>query len=209
LVKEVFIIELTKRDLEVLKLVSRFRFLSGRHIQEFASFPSDKTKERRLKILVDHKYLHRQKILYGYPYLYTLTHKSRVLLGINARVDKIRIERIRHDLIVLDVVSLILKKYSISLNDIITEKELHRKDGFSKRKHQPDFLFDYDGKRCAIEIELTVKNKDTLDKNVKLNYMNYDYQAWFIEKTNKKLIRNLDECKRKYDNMSIYYIEEL
>jgi len=204
--KEVFHIELTERDFEVLRLVSRFRFMTGKHIKKFANFSSDRTKERRLKLLVDSKYLHREKIFYGYPYFYTLTHKGRMITGLTKHPDKIRVDRIKHDIIVLDCINTILSKYSITLDDITTEKELHRKDGFGNRNHQPDFIFYHNEKSCAVEIELTVKNKDALEKNVKSNYMNYDYQLWFIEKTNKKLNRNLDECTSKYDNIHISYL---
>jgi hypothetical protein len=203
--KEVLSIELTDRDFKVLQLVGRFRFLTGNHIQSFC-FQSERTKERRLKMLVDNHYLHREKVLYGFPFLYTLTHKGRMILGLNKRPDKIRIDRIKHDMIVLDVVILILNKYQITTDVITTEKELHRKDGFGNRKHQPDFTFLYQEKTYAVEIELTVKDKNTLEKNIKQNYMEYDFQLWYIEKQNNKLIRNLGDCTRKYDNIHIFYL---
>jgi len=197
--------ELMQRDLNILMLVGRFTFMTGKVIKEFY-FSSDRTKERRLKILVDSGYLKREKILYGYPYFYTLTHKGRILIGLNKKASNVRIERIKHDLIVLDVLIQILEKYQLTINDIMTEKELHRKDGFSRRKHHPDFIFTYKNQTYAVEIELTVKAKDVLNKNIQLNYMAYDYQLWFVEKNNKKLIKNLDECGRKYDSISIHYL---
>ena len=199
------IIELMERDLNILKLVGRFTFLTGRHIKEFY-FSSDRTKERRLKMLVEGGYLKREKILYGYPYFYTLAHKGRVLVGLNKRADKIRLERIKHDLLVLDVVLELLEKYQLTIDEITTEKELHRKDGFGNRRHHPDFIFTYKGETYAVEIELTLKAKDVLQKNIRLNYMAYDHQLWYIEQSNKKLQANLDEIINRYDNVNIAYL---
>jgi hypothetical protein len=96
--------ELVERDFEILKWIHKFRFCLGRHIRVLAGFSGVRATNRRLKILLEAGYLERKKYMYGVPYLYTLTHKGRILSGSNKRQDKIRIDRIMHDISVLDTV---------------------------------------------------------------------------------------------------------
>ena len=53
----------------------------------------------------------------------------------------------------------------ISFQDIRTEKQLHSVDGFSNRKHRPDFTYSKDGKTFCVEVELSLKNKKRLEQN--------------------------------------------
>jgi len=198
---------LEERDFLILDLVHRFKFCLGRHIKVLAGFSGARASDRRLKLLVDVGYLQRKKYLYGIPYLYTLTHKGRILLSANKREDKIRIERIAHDIYVLDSLIFFLAKYNISLADIESEKELHIKDGFGTRKHQPDFIFTKNNKRYAVEIELNPKAKDRIENNIRDNYLNYDEQIW-IAKDNK-IFATLQKFQNDYSNIEIMRLESI
>jgi len=169
---------LVDRDLAILKEIGRWHFLIGKHIKELANFTGSRACDRRLKLLVEAKYINRKKILYGIPYLYTLTHKGRILLGLNKREDKIKLEQVRHDIYVIDTVIYFIKEFQLSLENIITEKELHIKDGFGERKHQPDFVINLGDKKYAVEIELNLKAKPKLEKNIRDNHINFDKQIW-------------------------------
>ena len=48
-----------------------------------------------------------------------------MLIDANKRADIIRVERINHDITVLDCVAAFISRYAITLDDIITEKEMH------------------------------------------------------------------------------------
>ena len=181
--------------------------MTGKSIKLLSNFPSERTADRRLKLLVDNKLLKREKLIYGIPYLYTLAHKGRKTVNVNKRAENIRLDTIRHNLIVLDTIHFITLNYNITLDEIVTEKELHRKDGFGIRHHRPDFIFTHNNKSCAVEVELSLKPKELLIKNIKQNYIEYDYQVWFINKDNKKLFQNINENKHVYDNIIINYIE--
>ena len=91
-------LELQDRDWKILRLVHRFRFCLGRHIKVLCGFDGARATDRRLKMLFEAGYLDRKKYLYGIPYMYTLSHKGRILLGVNKREDKIRVDRITHDI---------------------------------------------------------------------------------------------------------------
>jgi len=73
--------QITNRDMELLRLVYRFKFCLGRHIKELIQFTGTRSADRRLTALVEAGYLTRKKYLYGVPYLYTVAHKGRILIG--------------------------------------------------------------------------------------------------------------------------------
>jgi len=197
---------ITDRDMEILRLVYRFKFCLGRHIKTLVEFTGARASDRRLKALVEAGYLARRKYLYGVPYLYTVAHKGRILIGANKRENKIRLEQITHDIYVLDSVIFFKEKYSLKLSDIESERELHIKGGFGARRHQPDFVFTYEGKRNAVEVELTPKAKANLEKNVRDNYLNYDNQIWITDDT--KVLSMLQNLANDYSNIEIIRLGE-
>ena len=198
---------ITDRDMEILRLVYRFKFCLGRHIKTLVQFTGARASDRRLKALVDAGYLSRKKYLYGVPYLYTVAHKGRILIGVNKRENKIRLEQITHDIYVLDVLIYFKEKYSLGLSDIESERELHIKDGFGARKHQPDFVFTHEGKRYAAEVELTPKAKANLEKNVRDNYLGFDNQIWITDDT--KVLNMLGNFLNVYSNIEIVRLGEI
>ena len=195
------------RDLEILKLVYRFKFCLGRHIKDLVNFTGARACDRRLKLLVEGGYLAREKYLYGVPYLYTVTHKGRILIGSNKRENKIRLEQIKHDATVLDVLIYFKERYGFSLEKAKSERELHIKDGFGNRKHHPDFVFRFEGKIYAVEIELTLKAKINLEKNIRDNYLNYDKQIWVTD--NNKIRELLINFSNEYPNIEIISLGEV
>jgi len=197
----------TDRDIEILRLVYRFKFCLGRHIKTLVNFSGARSSDRRLKVLVELGYLNRKKYLYGVPFLYTVAHKGRILIGANKRENKIRLEQIAHDVQVLDVLVLLKEKYALKLSDIESERELHIKDGFGVRKHQPDFVFTYENKKYAVEVELTPKAKANLEKNVRDNYLNYDYQIWITG--DAKVYGMIQNLLDEYSNIKIVRLEQI
>ena len=173
-----------------------FRYCLGRHIKDLAGFNSTPSCDRRLRKLLEAKYIERKRHIWGIPYIYTLSHKGRMLLNVNKRAETIRLDQVHHDITVIDCVIYFLKQYNISLNDITTEKELHSRAGFTTRKHAPDFVIHKGDENYAFEIELTPKAYETLSKNVKTNYIDYDRQIWITD--DKKVKRNLEKLQNSY-----------
>jgi len=160
-----------------------------------------------LKLLVEAGYLTRQKYLYGIPYIYTLSHKGRILLGVNKREDRIRVDRITHDIYILEAIIYYVLKHDVSLADIESEKELHIKDGFGIRKHQPDFVVSSADERIAVEVELNPKPKDRMEENIRENYMKYDKQVWITN--NSKVKSLLQVFIGEYSNVEALALEEV
>ena len=198
---------LVDRDLLILKEIGRWQIILGRHIKKLVNFTGSRACDRRLKLLLDNNYIERKKILYGVPYIYSLTHKGRILLGLNKREDKIRVDRITHDIYVLDTVIYFTSKYQLPLKDIESEKELHIKDGFGVRKHQPDYVMKINGKRYAVEVELNPKAKIKLEKNLRDNYMTYDGQFWFTN--DNRVFELITNLTKEYANIRPLRLEEV
>ena len=201
--------ELVERDFKVFREVARWRFCLGRHLVFLAGFTSQRVTDRRIKALLSEGYLTRHKVLYGVPNVYQLTSKTKKLIGANLRQDKIRLDQIMHDIAVLDVAIAIMKSLGLSPADIKTEKQLHQESGFGKRVHHPDFVFIHKGKNYCVEVELSLKSKARLEKNIKANFLQYDVQVWVLDEHGVKLKRMLQEFKAEYPNMKITSIKEL
>ena len=204
------LVRLVERDYKILHEVGRWKFMLGRHILGLCDFPSASACDKRLKVLLEAKYIQRQKRLYGIPSLYTLTHKGKILSGYNKRPDNIRIDKIPHDICVLDTaVWFYQKALKQSAGYIITERELHSDHGFGVPKHYPDFVIVENDRKLAIEIEIHLKERRRFDSLIKDNYMNYDGQIWVVPKRERKISEILNANSSSYSGIQIYELEEL
>lgn len=201
--------ELSERDFRVFREVERWRFCLGRHIQFLAGFASQRTCDRRLRILLDEGFLTRRAVIYGVPSVYLLTRKSKTLIFANQRQEQIRLDQIIHDITVLDVAICFIKSLELDPKDLKTEKQLHKEDGFGERAHHPDFIFTKDNEDYCVEIELSLKSKARLEKNIKSNFLKYDIQIWITSEDSVKLVRILEDFKIQYPNMEITNIVEV
>lgn len=199
---------LVERDYRIMREIERWRFCLGRHIKLLADFEGQRACDRRLKILIDTGYIDRKKVLYGVPSVYFLTHKGKMLIGANKRQDKIRVEKIPHDIAVVDTAIFFMLKSKIDLDEIVTEKQINSKAGFGERKHCPDFIIERDGKKkICVEIELSMKAKARLEKIVEDNYLKYGKQFWIVAKTGIKIKKTLENLSEKYTNIQIVELE--
>jgi hypothetical protein len=198
---------LNDRDMLILQNIARWRIVLGRHLKELSGFSGERACERRLKLLFDNKLIERQKYLYGVSYVYSLTHKSRVLLGLNPNKTRVRLDEMRHDILVLDTVIKLMETLGLKTTDFKSEKEMQTEKGFGSREHRPDFIYIQNDKKIACEIETSVKAKSKLEKNVMDNFLYYARQIWFLEREgDKKIAMNLEALQTSYPNLEISYI---
>lgn len=97
-------IRLTERDYRIFKEIERWRVVLGRHVKELTGFSGQRACDRRLRKLIDTGFLARKNVLYGVPGIYHNTSKAKNIAGLPGRSDKVRIEQIGHDIMVLDTV---------------------------------------------------------------------------------------------------------
>lgn len=200
---------LTDRDYKIFREVERWRYCLGRHIKFLVNFSGQRACDRRLRTLIDEGFLQRKKYVYGIPSVYALTYKSKILISANKAQEKIKLDNAVHDVTVLDTAIHLIQKWNLELDSIITEKQLHQIDGFSYRKHRPDFIIHKNSKTIAVEVELTLKAKNRFEDNIKSNFMEYDTQIWIVPDLNTKIARILQEQKISYPNIKILEINEV
>lgn len=201
--------KLVERDYIVFKEIERWRVTLSRHLKTLAGFSSQRTCDRRLKTLIEAGLLHRQKYIYGVPYLYFLTRTAQALIHVSAHEPKIRIEQIVHDIAVLDTAIFVHNEKAVPFSDMQTEKELHGLDGFSNRRHRPDFVYEQDGKSVCVEVELSLKARTRLEKNTQSNFSNFDKQLWIVPDMHSKISAILQEQSYIYPNIELMDLEEV
>ena len=201
--------KVVERDKLILREVERWRVCGSRHIRFLAGFSGQRATDRRLKILIEAEYLERRKYLYGIPSIYFVTTKGKKLIQSNARLEKVKIEQIVHDMTVLDSAIYFMQKENLSLQDITTEKQLHQSDGFGIRKHRPDFIFTKNDETTCVEVEMTQKSKTRLFNIIKDNFMDYDNQIWIVPDSQTVIYQTLKENQKFYTNIHIMSLKEI
>ena len=198
-----------ERDYLTFEQITKYRFLLSRQIRVLCNFPSVRTVDRRLAILIEAGYIERKYILFGLPPLYFVTSKAKMTFNLDYVTTTARVGLINHQICVVDTAIYFLNK--LKAINLYTERELKYIKGFSLREHFPDFVLSLDNKKIAVEIELTLKNKATLKKNIESNYINdnYDRQIWVIPKKQIRIINFLEEAQDFYSGVEIIYLEEV
>lgn len=202
-------LRLVERDYLILNEIYRWRAVTGKHIAVLAGFPSLRTCDRRLNKLLSADYIVRQKILYGVPSLYSLTSSGKALIGVPDKAEHIRTEQIIHDIAVLNTAIYFNRKYAIAFDDMLTEKQLHKQDGFGIRRHRPDFVFRKNQKMFCVEVELNLKSKGRFEKNIISNFTEYHGQFWVVPDFNSKISTYLVNKKNDYPNIRIIELAEV
>ena len=203
-------IRLVERDYKIMQEIDRWRVCQGRHIKTLVGFDGQRACDRRLRKLIEAGYIKREKILYGVAGIYRNENKAKQVVQLSGVNQKIRIEHIKHDIIVIDTAIYFNEKFGVKYNTIITEIELHRRDGFGKRRHRPDFVYTEDGKKIScVEIELTLKSKDRFETNIKNNFLEYEKQTWVVPSMETKIADMLKDNMTKYTNIEILELEEI
>lgn len=197
------------RDYTILREIDRWRVITGKQICKVTGFSGQRACDRRLKKLIEAEYIRRNKYLYGFPGIYSLTNTGKKLIQAPSSTTKIRVEQIIHDSYVTDTAIYICGKYQIPFEDITTEKQLHRLDGFSNRKHRPDFIFSKNEKVSCVEVELTMKAKVRFEKNIKSNFENYDSQIWVVPDLKSSIAKTLIENQLIYPDILILSLDEV
>lgn len=200
---------LVERDYLILKEIDRWRVITGRHICGMTGFTGLRACDRRLHKLYIAGFIERKKVIYGLPAIYKLTPQGKKLLEGTNKKECVRIEQIAHDISVADTAIYFNRKYNIAFSDMITEKQLHQKDGFGNRVHRPDFVFVDNGNEYCVEIELSLKSKERFKKNIIENFNNYHKQIWVVPDLHTKIYSFLSEMSISYPNIEIIDIAEV
>lgn len=199
--------KIVPRDYILMQQISKWRFLLGRQIKILADFPSQRTVDRRIKILKEAGYIKGAYKLYGVPALYFATNKAKNVFNLDFVTTDVKIARIVHDIAVVDTAIYFMKKLKVV--NIKSEREFRHDSGFKRDGHYPDFICNIASATYAVEIEMTVKNKNVLENNIKKNYLSYDNQVWVVPKDKTKIWTVLEKSKNTYSNIFLISLEEV
>lgn len=200
---------LVDRDYLILKEIDRWRVITGKHICGMTGFTGLRACDRRLHKLYVAGVIERKKVIYGLPAIYKLTPQGKKLLEGTNKKECVRIEQIAHDMAVADTAIYFNRKYNIAFSDMVTEKQLHQKDGFGVRKHRPDFIFNFKDKSYCVEIELSMKSKERFSKNIIANFTDYHKQFWIVPDVNSAIAVFLSNMNESYPNIKIIELSEV
>jgi hypothetical protein len=186
---------LQDRDVRIMKLIYKFKFLLGRQIRMLAGFAGESTCDARLSKLIKNEYLNRKKILYGVPSLYYLGRRAKEIPEVKYYQFKVSPSELHHDIAVIDTAIYMCEKYKVNPENIVTETQLHSYEGFGVRSHQPDLVIKTaEGKSVCIEVEFSPKNKVRFQKNLSDNFKKYDVQVWVVPEEEYTVIRRIQEA---------------
>ncbi len=200
---------LVERDYLILSEIDRWRVVTGKHICGMTGFTGVRACDRRLHKLYIAGLIERKRVVYGIPAIYKLTPQCKKLLAGTYRKECIRIEQISHDIAVADTAIYFNRKYNIAFSDMVTEKQLHKKDGFGVRTHRPDFIFNIGNDCFCVEIELSMKSKERFSKNIISNFTDYKKQFWIVPSNNSVIADFLYNMNDTYPNIDIIELSEV
>ena len=136
---------LTEKDKEMLSLIERWGYMSAVDLCKFLD-RSNNAVVVRLKKLLNYELI--KKVRYGYSFQYLALNKKRI--------DIINFE---HDKIAKYLALYLSKKYMCGYNtlyELRSEAKIHEGiTGLTKKI--PDFILVKDGKKIAVEVELSQK----------------------------------------------------
>ena len=131
-----------------------------------------------------------------------LEHKAKILIGANKNKTSVRVDQIIHDIAVIDTAIYLMKRDGLKLGEVISDKEMQSKDGFATRRHYPDFVFEERGDSYCVEVELSLKDKEKLAKNIKANFIDYDFQIWIVPKNDTHIRKGLKSAMDAHPNIA-------
>jgi hypothetical protein len=159
--------QLTERDLEILQFINLFGFCEMPTL--VARFGWRKPRNYQLMgKLVEAGLVKHERVFYGKPGIYRLTTAGAKHTGLPP-LSKVPLASYAHDVRVMELY-LAIRQQHPGVRWISERQLKHDKyfDGVGKRGHLSDGVLVFpDGKHVALEVELTLKGKNRLEKILK------------------------------------------
>lgn len=159
-------LRLTGRDVELLCWINSIGFVEVHHVSLWMKVVRT-TAYTRLSKLVSHGYLLHRRIFQGKPGVYSVTRLgAQISSSPLSPMKEIPLNSYHHDLKVISLSLALLAQ--TQGRRFVPERELRYERGLEEpgsRGHLPDgVLIEADGRKIAIELELTPKGKRRLTK---------------------------------------------
>lgn len=202
---------LTERDKKIIILINRFGYLTAAQVAR-AMGMSLRVAYRRLQRMVKERYLIHKRILAGAPGIYYVG--SRGLAEVDTELGRftVRLQTLPHNLAVADVAITLIAQYPGA--EWTTERELRREAGqrfgLGQNVHFPDgILILPNGKRVAVEVEISTKEKRRVEKILRVYLRRSDYsEVWYFCRT-KRQTERVKDVSRGYDFVRVFQLEDI
>jgi len=203
-------IQITHRDMNIMSFINEVGYCEIPQIEE--QFELNKPRSYQImKRLVLAGLVFHQRVFHNRPGIYQLTRKGAEQMGLPF-ITKISVGIYRHKILLAKVYIKLKKKYPEA--GWINEQELRRNKfrlGTGKRGHVPDgMLIFLDGRKIAIEVELSLKGRDRLEQIFK-EYLKEGSdsirEVWYY--CPQELMATLADIAKKLPFIKIFNIQEL
>ena len=189
--------QLTKRDVDILKYVDKFGFVKAASI--FSRFGiGAKPGHRRLKTLTNNGYLLQRKILYNAPGVYMLADEP----------VKVNVSTFDHDIVLPDIANALTARYG---GEWISEREIRRDNGFVPHGYRaPDgVLILRDGTEIAVEYEAAMKGSQRLEKILKEYASETRFkEVWYIA-DGESIAKKIKSAGKNLDYVRVFLVQEV
>jgi DNA-binding MarR family transcriptional regulator len=199
--------QLTERDIEVIRFVNEFGFCDVTQLR--IRFSLKKTwMYDIMKRLVDAGLVSHKSLLHARHGVYFVTAKGAKLTDLPP-IDRVSMGQYEHQITIVKTHIKLWKQYPDA--NWISERRLkHDKfyDGVGKKGHVPDgILILSDGRQIAIEVEMSVKGKNRIEKILKGYGIQLSIkEVWYY--CSPPVISMLTKLAAKMPFIKIYPLEE-
>lgn len=201
-------IRLTPRDLNLLRWINSVGFVTINQIAQRLKI-SHPTAYVRAKKLVFHEYLLHERIFHGAAGIYRVTYEGVQVSGSPLPpLRKVSLGSYHHDLLVTSLSLSLLERFG---GCYVPEREIRHGDGldcFARKGHTPDSVFLLNGKKIAIEVELSKKAKRRRSEIFNYYLKNFDYQEVWYFCGDKEIEGQLKPFLEKANFVKTYQLQE-
>lgn len=159
--------KLTERDIGILKFINEFGFSEMPQIERRFGLKKPRSYQL-LTRLVEEGYVKHERVFHGRHGIYRLSRKGAKLTHLPP-LARVPLANYKHDITLMEVYLRLREQYPEA--SWISERELKRDkyfDGVGKFGHLSDGLLVFkDGKRIAVEVELSLKSRNRVEQILK------------------------------------------
>ena len=201
-------LRLTNRDIEILKFINEFGFCEISHISRRFNLKRPRNYQV-IKRLINAGFIKHERIFYGRPGIYKLTIDGSNLTTLPP-ISKVPLSVYEHNLKLIDLYITLSEKHQNL--EWMSERQLKHdkfKDGVGQTGHICDGIMVFpDGKKIAIELELSMKGERRLNQILKNYSMQFEFnEIWYF--CEKGLVGKIQKAAEKLSYIRVFSMEDI
>lgn len=197
--------QITKRDIELLKFINDFGFCEMSHIQRRFNLRHPRSYQVMSR-LIKKELIRHERFLHARQGIYRLTQKGAEVTDLPP-INRVPFGQYQHDLKIIDVYLSLshLYPHATWISERKLQQDKHR-SGLSQRCHIADGILEFDNKKVAIEVELSLKNKERLTQIIKDYHTEFSItDVWYF--CNQALLKQFNKLTSHADFIKVLEID--